>query len=85
MLLQTNAGIVFVGFMVALWLMPRATNSDYLYRFFGYACAIIMLLVATSEIMITYPVPFYFMLGSGITLLYTIFVMFTRIAKEPKE
>lgn len=85
MLLQTNAGVVLVGFLVSLWLMPRATNADYPYRFFGYACAIIMLLVATSEIMIAYPVPFYFMLGSGITLLYTIFVMFTRLAKEPRE
>ena len=85
MLLHSNAGIVFVGFLVSLWLMPRATNADYAYRFFGYACAIIMLLVATSEIMIVYPVPFYFMLGSGITLLYTVCVMFTRISKEPRD
>lgn len=80
MLIHSNAGVMLVGFMISLWLVPRVGTPDYLQKFFGYACAVILLLTATSEVMILYPIPFYFMLGSGITLLSSIFTLVKRIS-----
>lgn len=85
MLIHSNAGIIFIGFIVSLWLLPRATSKDYTQKFFAYISAILLLLIATSEVMVQYPLPFYFMLGSAITLLYTLFVIFSRLTKQKQQ
>lgn len=85
MLIQSNAGVMFVGFIVSLWLLPRANRPDYFNKFFGYAAAIMLLLTATSEAIVQHPIPFYFMLGSGITLLYTVLLMVRKIPKNKEN
>ena len=85
MLLHTDAGIAFIGFIMSLVLLPNATTKEYSNKFFAYIITTLMLLIATSEIMVAHRIPFYFMLGSSITSLYTMFLIFAKILKSKKE
>lgn len=85
MLLHTNAGIAFIGFIMSLVLLPKATTKDYSNKFFAYIITTLMLLTATSEIMLDHPIPFYFMLGSSITSLYTMFLIVAKLLNSKKE
>ncbi len=85
MFIHSNAGVVFMGFIVSLWLIPRASTPDYLSKFLGYSFAVVLLLTATSEIMIAPPLPFYVMLGSGVTLIYAIFVLVKQIIRLNRD
>ena len=85
MLLHTNAGIAFIGFIMSLVLLPKANTKDYSNKFCAYITTTLMLLIATSENIIAYPIPFYFMLGSSITSLYTMVLIFAKILKSKKE
>ena len=57
------------GFFVWLAMAPRSGSPQYQERFLAYMMTLLFCLVATSDIMMIKPVPFFFTVGGTIAFL----------------
>jgi len=67
-----NTNIVIVGFVVWLFIAPRITSPRYRELFLAYMTALLICLIATSELMIAKPVAFFFTVGGTFAFFYTV-------------
>lgn len=63
-----NFDIALIGYLFCLLLLPRPGMHEYLEKLVGYVISVLLLIIATSEFVMYYPIPFYFMLGGFFTL-----------------
>ena len=80
-----NTNIVIAGFLVWLFIAPRITSPRYRELYLAYMTALLLCLIATSELMIVKPVAFFFTVGGTFAFFYTLIrVRIQVINKEGK-
>lgn len=62
--------VIFFGFVVCWSLAPSISRPRFAELLLAYLSAMLVLLLATGEILTSYPVPFYFMVGGALALVY---------------
>ncbi|MBP1763331.1 MAG: hypothetical protein H6Q65_389 [Firmicutes bacterium] len=67
-----NTNFVVAGFLVWLFIAPRITSPRYRELFLAYMTALLICLIATSEIMTIKPVAFFFTVGGSFAFFYVL-------------
>ncbi len=67
-----NTNFVVAGFWVWLFIAPRITSPRYRELFLAYMTALLICLIATSEIMTVKPVAFFFTVGGSFAFFYVL-------------
>ncbi len=80
-----NRTAVLAGFIIWWTLAPRMNRAGAFDRLLAYLTAMMVLLIATAELIAVKPVPFYFMVGGGLAFFYQFSRLFFRIAKRGEE
>ena len=65
-----NTNIVIAGFLIWLFIAPRITSPHYRELFLAYMTALLICLIATSELMIVKPIAFFFTVGGTFAFFY---------------
>ncbi|MDR3560429.1 MAG: hypothetical protein P4N59_03160 [Negativicutes bacterium] len=66
------ANIVLIGFLVWLIIAPRTSRPQYRELFLAYMAALLLCLIASSEIMMVKPVAFFFTVGGVFAFCYVV-------------
>ena len=80
-----NRTAVLAGFIVWWSLAPRLHSQEAVERLMAYLTAMMLLLVATAELITVKPLPFYFMVGGGLAFFYQFGRLLFRIASRREE
>ncbi len=80
-----NRTAVLAGFIVWWTLAPRMNRAGAFDRLLAYLTAMMVLLIATAELIMVKPLPFYFMVGGGLAFFYQFSRIVIRIARRGGE
>lgn len=79
-----NINIVLLGFFIWLAIAPRLNSPRYGELFLAYMAALLLCLLATSEIMMSKPVPFFFTVGGSFAFCYIVLRATIRVTIKKK-
>ena len=74
-----NIFIVLLGFTVWTVIAPKLNSPKYGELFLAYMTALLFCLVASSDLLITKPIAFFFTVGGVFAFFYTVFRKTVRI------
>ena len=80
-----NRTAVLAGFIIWWTLAPRLRSPEAVERFLAYLTAMMLLLVATADLIMVKPLPFYFMVGGGLAFFYQFSRLLFRIVKRQDD
>lgn len=77
-----NSNIVLIGFIVWLIMAPRITNPRYGELFLAYTAALLLSLLASSDLIFIKPVAFFFTVGGVFAFSYVVARTTIRISSK---
>ena len=81
----TDRTAVLAGFVVWWTLAPRLQSQEAAERLMAYLTAMMLMLVATADLLMVKPLPFYFMVGGGLAFFYRFGRVLFQIVNRHEE